>query len=173
MLAVCRVWLGTTVWHSSAHSANSAWSILARIWTRRCQWALELNTQRCSATVEPLCVFCLFVVALIWYTASVYHETHLFLQASTACSFFFPPARCHLSQAAERPCDDVTSSKIADRLVFVCTDVTHVCVLATFKLCLPSFGTSQGDTIGWISGIVFKWSNSEESVLRRTLSFCR
>lgn len=61
--------------------------------------------------------------------------------------------RSHPSGAAERPCDDVNSRKFADRLVFVCTDVNHVCVLPTFELCLPSFGTSQGDTIGWITWI--------------------
>lgn len=99
-----------------------------------------------------VCFVCLFAVMLIWYAASVYNERHLFLKARVGFFFFFFK-KSSVWRAAERPCDDVNSRKFADRLVFVCTDVTHVCVLPTFKLCLPSFGTSQGDTIGWITWI--------------------
>lgn len=153
MLAPCWVWLGTTLWHGSAHSANSGWSILARIWTQRCHSGLELNMQRRRATAGTYCV--LFACLLsCWYDTQllfIMKDIYIWRQGKQFIYLF--TLRSHPSGAAERPCDDVNSRKFADRLVFVCTDVTHVCVLPTFKLCLPSFGTSQGDTIGWITWI--------------------
>lgn len=58
---VCYVWLWTTRWHGSAFYANSAWSILAWIWTRTKAWSWIHNTAVHSEPQE-------------WYTASVCDE---------------------------------------------------------------------------------------------------
>lgn len=147
---VCYVWLWTTRWNGSAFYANSAWSILALIWTHTEAWSWIHNTAVHSEPQE-------------WYTASVCDEAVcnlLLTRQAREDDSFLVSIHFLLQQSSTLECWAFGG----DRPLSVnkwCKFPLQACgqmwVMFVYWRPLNSvylhsfFGTLQDDTIAWIS----------------------
>lgn len=122
---VCYVWLRTTRWHSSALYANSAWSILAWIWTHTeaRSWihnaAVHSEPQEwCTASVCDKAVCNLLLTRQAREDDSFLVRTHFILQQSSTLECWA------FGSDRQRPWNDVNSCyRLVDKCEScLCTD---------------------------------------------------